>query len=84
MTLLQYLISKLCPFCFIDVSFVQIYLLALISVVAVFIGVFFVSLLFFVLFCAFLYGIYFSFFSSNHQGLTMGLQCVKRTSTERI
>ena len=41
MTLLQYLISKLCPFCFIDVSFVQIYLLALISVVAVFIGVFF-------------------------------------------
>ena len=24
MTLFQYLISKLCPFCFIDVSFVQI------------------------------------------------------------
>lgn len=63
MTLLQYLISKLCPFCFIDVSFVQIYLLALISVVAVFIGVFFVSLLFFVLFCAFfIWNIFFIFF----------------------
>ena len=62
-TLWQYLISKLCPFCFIDVSFVQIYLLALISVVAVFIGVFFVSLLFFVLFCAFfVWNILFIFF----------------------
>lgn len=83
-TLWQYLISKLCPFCFIDVSFVQIYLLALISVVAVFIGVFLCRCCILFCFVPFLYGIYFSLFSSNHQGLTMGLQYVDRTSTERI